>query len=299
MSDHSVTEEVIVSHENINEWTEKNKNNFSPPVCNKLMHFGQLSIMFVGGPNTRTDFHIEEGSEFFFQLKGNMELPTIQQGVRKLVKINEGQVFLLPPRIPHSPQRQENTLGLVIERQRTEGEMDGLRWYTNFETCETVLFEKFFPCKHLGQDLVPIVKEYLASEEYQTKVPGKNVLDENSRPIKQDTTSSVPDPFNFSDFLQTHKETLANGGSVKLFGDDHPDKEFSINVIGGKSTQENQSSKYETWIYQHKGSATIETNKGNVTVQEGSCCIILPNVQYNMNRDVDSIGLVVIQNRKE
>ena len=40
------------------------------------MHKGQLSIMFVGGPNTRTDFHVEEGSELFLQLKGDMELPT-------------------------------------------------------------------------------------------------------------------------------------------------------------------------------------------------------------------------------
>lgn len=63
--------------------------------------------MFVGGPNTRTDFHLDLGSEFFFQFSGNMELPTVQRGVRKLVKIREGDVFLLPSRIPHSPQRPE------------------------------------------------------------------------------------------------------------------------------------------------------------------------------------------------
>eukprot|EP01046_Picozoa_sp_COSAG06_P072417 COSAG06_NODE_21179_length_767_cov_0.717066_2_plen_73_part_01 len=59
---------------------------------------------FIGGPNTREDYHLDLGSEFFFQMKGNMELPTIQQGKRKLVKINQGQVYLLPSRIPHSPQ---------------------------------------------------------------------------------------------------------------------------------------------------------------------------------------------------
>lgn len=48
-----------------------------------------------------------------------MELPTIQRGKRKLVKINEGQVFLLKSRVPHSPQRPEaGSLGLVIERSR-------------------------------------------------------------------------------------------------------------------------------------------------------------------------------------
>ena len=47
------------------------------------------------------------GSEFFFQFKGNMQLPTVQKGKRKLVTIGEGQVFLLPSRIPHSPQRTD------------------------------------------------------------------------------------------------------------------------------------------------------------------------------------------------
>jgi len=136
-------------------------------------------------------------------MKGNMELPTIQQGKRKLVKINEGQVFLLPPRIPHSPQRPEQgSIGLVIERKREQNEFDGLRWYTDFDVCENVLFEKFFHCKHLGTDLLPIVQEYKSSEEFTTKIAGKNVFEENDRPIKQDIKTSVPDPFNFSDFLE-------------------------------------------------------------------------------------------------
>jgi len=61
----------------IGDWYEKHKDEFVPPICNKLMHKGQLSVMFVGGPNTREDFHIEEGSEFFFQMRGNMFLPTV------------------------------------------------------------------------------------------------------------------------------------------------------------------------------------------------------------------------------
>ena len=87
--------------------------------------------MFVGGPNTRTDFHLDLGSEFFFQMKGNMELPTLQHGERKLVRIREGDVFLLPSRIPHSPQRTEaGSFGLVVERSRRDDELDGLRQTT-------------------------------------------------------------------------------------------------------------------------------------------------------------------------
>ena len=126
-------------HEHLPSWLETHKDSFKPPICNKLMHKGQLTIMFVGGGNTRTDFHLEQGSEFFLMLRGGMELPTIQQGRRKLVKIREGEVFLLPSRIPHSPQRPEKaSVGLVIERERYDGEMDGLRYYTDFTKCDEV-----------------------------------------------------------------------------------------------------------------------------------------------------------------
>tara|TARA_B100000780_G_scaffold275944_1_gene243588 strand:+ start:131 stop:538 length:408 start_codon:yes stop_codon:yes gene_type:complete len=133
--------------------------------------------MFVGGPNVRTDFHLEQGSEFFWMVRGNMELPTIQNGKRKVVKIKEGEVFCLPSRVPHSPQRPETgSLGLVVERERyvdpvqlngQEPELDGLRWFVDFDntTGKDILWEKFFHCYDLGRDLVPVVKEYHSSEE--------------------------------------------------------------------------------------------------------------------------------------
>ena len=97
-----------------------------------------------------------------------MELPIIERGVRHVIKIEEGEVFLLPSRIPHSPQRpMEGSLGLVIERQRykDEGEVDGLRWYTDFDTCKNILWERYFHCGDLGKDLVPVVQAYKSSEE--------------------------------------------------------------------------------------------------------------------------------------
>ena len=117
-------------------WIRENEASFAPPVMNKLMHRDQLSIMFVGGPNEREDFHLEEGSEFFYQLRGSMQLPTVQAGQRVVVTIREGEVYLLPSRIPHSPQRPERgSIGLVIERQRYEHEPpDGLRYYTDFQS---------------------------------------------------------------------------------------------------------------------------------------------------------------------
>lgn len=41
-----------------------------------------------------------------------MCLKTIEKGERRDVIIREGECFLLPGRIPHSPQRYKNTIGL-------------------------------------------------------------------------------------------------------------------------------------------------------------------------------------------
>ncbi|XP_073868012.1 3-hydroxyanthranilate 3,4-dioxygenase isoform X5 [Macaca fascicularis] len=109
-------------------WVEENRGSFQPPVCNKLMHQEQLKVMFVGGPNTRKDYHIEEGEEVFYQLEGDMVLRVLEQGKHRDVVIRQGEIFLLPARVPHSPQRFANTVGLVVERRRLETELDGLRW---------------------------------------------------------------------------------------------------------------------------------------------------------------------------
>lgn len=275
-------------------WYEEHKALFSPPVCNKLMHKDQLTIMFVGGPNTRTDFHLDEGSEFFYQMRGNMELPIIERGKRKLVKINEGEVFLLPSRIPHSPQRPESgALGLVVERKRQLGtEMDGLRWYVDFEKCDEVLYERYFYCDDLGRDLVPVIQAFKASDEFQTSKPK-----EDSVPLEkqclQDLETVVPDPFPLRDWLKDHAAELSQGADLNLFPG-HPDGEFSVRVIGGSSSQEAQA-KQETFFYQIKGEMVVEVSgrPAPVTIPEDGCFMVDGGVSYKVHRKQGSIGLVV------
>ena len=72
---------------NITKWIEINKNNFMPPVCNKLMHNGQLVVMLVGGPNQREDYHIEDGEELFYQIKGDFYLKIVENGIFKSIDI--------------------------------------------------------------------------------------------------------------------------------------------------------------------------------------------------------------------
>ena len=121
---------MILPPINFKNWIEDNMELLKPPVCNKVVYEDtEFIIMVVGGPNTRKDYHVDEGEEFFYQLEGKMILRIIENGAPKDIKINEGEIFLLPPTVPHSPQRFEISVGLVIERKRTEEELDGFQWY--------------------------------------------------------------------------------------------------------------------------------------------------------------------------
>ena len=146
---------MIIPPINFKKWIEDNRNLLKPPVCNKVVYEDtEFIIMVVGGPNTRKDYHVDEGEEFFYQLEGKMILRIMKDGNPEDIIINEGEIFLLPSRVPHSPQRFENTVGLVVERKRTKDELDGFQWYC--DSCNTLLYEKFFPLNDIVKDL-PVV----------------------------------------------------------------------------------------------------------------------------------------------
>jgi 3-hydroxyanthranilate 3,4-dioxygenase len=114
---------------NLNQWIEQHREYLKPPVCNRqVFQHSEFIIMVVGGPNARTDYHEDPGEEFFYQLEGTMTLRTMQDRGRVDIPIHAGEVLLLPPRVPHSPQRSANSVGLVIERQRRPEEQDGFLW---------------------------------------------------------------------------------------------------------------------------------------------------------------------------
>ena len=104
---------------NLQRMDRSNRDLLKPPVGNKLLfEDDEFIVMAVGGPNSRKDFHHDPGAEFFFQLEGDMVLRTIQAGRVMDVPIREGEVFLLPPEVPHSPQRPAGSVGIVVERRR-------------------------------------------------------------------------------------------------------------------------------------------------------------------------------------
>src|SRR5690242_21327362 len=104
---------------NFQRWIDDNRHLLKPPVGNKrVFRDGDFIIMVVGGPNARKDYHVDPGEEFFYQLEGDMVLRTMQEDRAVDVPISAGEVLLIPPRMPHSPQRPANTVGLVLERVR-------------------------------------------------------------------------------------------------------------------------------------------------------------------------------------
>jgi len=108
---------------NIQKWLAENRHLMKPPVGNKLLYSGEFKVMMVAGPNKRSDYHIEEGEEWFYQLEGSMVLKVHDKGEFYDIPINEGETFCLPARVPHSPQRMPNSIGIVVERERREGEI--------------------------------------------------------------------------------------------------------------------------------------------------------------------------------
>lgn len=152
---------------NLKGFINEHRDLLKPPVGNKMVwQNAEFMVMVVGGPNQRKDFHIEDGEEFFFQIEGDIVLRIIEDGKTREIPIREGEMFLLPAGIPHSPQRPANTVGLVIERQRAESEQDHLRWFC--ENCGEVLYDNAFQLEDLGKQLKPIIENFYQNESLRT-----------------------------------------------------------------------------------------------------------------------------------
>jgi len=152
---------------NLKEWINKNRHLLKPPVSNKVVYENtEFIIMIVGGPNSRKDYHYNESEEFFYQLEGDITVVIQHEGKAVTVPIKEGEIFLLPPRVPHSPGRPANTVGLVIERKRRPGEKDGLLWFC--EKCNQKLFEKYFELTNIMTQFQETFEEFYNSIELRT-----------------------------------------------------------------------------------------------------------------------------------
>lgn len=147
-------------------WIDEHRHLLVPPVGNKCIYDGDFIVMVVGGPNARTDYHWDEGPEFFHQLEGELVLKVQDEGVRRDIRVGPGEIFYLPPRIAHSPQRSSGSIGLVVERKRLAHERDGLLWFC--EQCNEKLYEEFFVLGNIETDFPAVFERFYRSLEHRT-----------------------------------------------------------------------------------------------------------------------------------
>jgi 3-hydroxyanthranilate 3,4-dioxygenase len=148
-------------------WIDEHRHLLKPPVGNcEVFPHHEFIVMVVGGPNARDDFHVDPGEELFYMVEGDMVLRVVDDGKIVDLDIKQGQMFLLPAFVPHSPQRRADTVGLVVERKRKDGELDAFRWYC--ARCATMLHEQQLQLTDIVAQLPPIFAAYYADEKKRT-----------------------------------------------------------------------------------------------------------------------------------
>lgn len=153
---------------NFQNWIDEHRHLLKPPVGNQqVFEQADLMVTVVGGPNRRTDYHDDPVEEFFYQLQGDMVLKLYEGGEFYDVPIRQGDIFLLPPHVRHSPQRpQEGSIGLVIEPKRPEGAHDAIEWYC-FE-CGHLVHRSELILESIVRDLPPVYETFYASQAART-----------------------------------------------------------------------------------------------------------------------------------
>lgn len=148
---------------NLAAWIDRHRHELRPPVCNQqVFEEDDFIVMIVGGPNSRADYHVDEGPELFYQIEGDMLLRVMDDGEAREIPVAQGEMLLLPPRVPHSPQRFADTVGLVVERKRLEHELDGFMWFC--DSCNNKLYEERVYIDDIVNQLPLIFDRFYESE---------------------------------------------------------------------------------------------------------------------------------------
>jgi 3-hydroxyanthranilate 3,4-dioxygenase len=154
---------------NLTKWLDENRHLLKPPVGNKNLYIDSEDyiVMVVAGPNARKDYHYNETEELFYQLEGKITVYVQDNGEKKAMELSAGDMYLHPAKTPHSPNRSEGSIGLVIERKRVGSDAkDGLLWFC--DNCNNKLYEVYFPLTDIETDFLQHFKHFYNSEELRT-----------------------------------------------------------------------------------------------------------------------------------
>ena len=166
---------------NLQKWINENRHLLKPPVGNKNLYkeAGDFIVMIVAGPNARKDYHYNETEELFYQVEGDILVKIQVDGKAVEVPIKEGEMFLLPAKVPHSPIRPANSIGLVIERKRKAHHKDGLMWFSDKENA--LLYEEYFHLTNIEKDFMPVFKKFYSDEKLRTCPISGEVMEADPR----------------------------------------------------------------------------------------------------------------------
>lgn len=153
---------------NLKKWIDENRHLLKPPVGNQQVYRDNddFIVMVVGGPNARKDYHSEEGEELFYQLEGDIVVRILEDGIPRDIAVKEGELFLLPAKVPHCPKRPANSIGLVIERYRKPGEMDAFTWIC--DSCHQLLHREEVQLADIVAQLPPLMERFWSNEALRT-----------------------------------------------------------------------------------------------------------------------------------
>ena len=171
----------IPSPFNLAKWIDDNRDILKPPVGNKNLYAdaGDYIVMIVGGPNARKDYHYNETEELFYQLEGDIEVKIQEDKKAVTIPIKQGEMFLLPAKVPHSPKRPTGSVGLVVEIKRKASQNDGLIWYCDARNNK--LHESYFQLKNIEKDFLPRFKQFYSSEDLRTCKNCGSVMETDKR----------------------------------------------------------------------------------------------------------------------
>ncbi|MCB0515713.1 MAG: 3-hydroxyanthranilate 3,4-dioxygenase [Chitinophagales bacterium] len=167
---------------NLQQWIDEHRHELKPPVGNRNLYkdAGDYIVMIVAGPNARKDYHFNETEELFYQLEGDIMVKIQEDGKAVEVPIKQGDMFLLPAKVPHSPIRSEGSIGLVVEIKRVHtGAMDGLMWFC--DNCNHKLYEKYFELTDIEKDFLPVFRYFYGNESLRTCKKCGHVMETDPR----------------------------------------------------------------------------------------------------------------------
>lgn len=173
---------------NLPKWIEENRNSLKPPVGNRNLYkeAEDYIVMVVAGPNARKDYHYNETEELFYQLEGTIEVHIQEDGKKRTLKLGPGDLYLHPAKVPHSPERHPNSIGLVIERKRAHLNVkDGLLWFC--DNCNHKLYEAYFTLEDIETDFLKHFEHFYGSETLRRCDQCGTVMEVDKRFIAQDS----------------------------------------------------------------------------------------------------------------